>query len=141
MDELFDNGIDGSEFEHEDSHYEIDYYLADWEYALFECMMDQLKHDVYNLLHFGDENGPEAYAAEVYAEEELRRELAEEAEDQAWDDHLNPIQAFERQKMWELEVLGSYPDSHDRYEYYGLQAEELADEFGPEPKNEDECKY
>lgn len=110
------------------------------QYCEFEAMMEQLKHDVYNMLHFGHEDGPEAYAAELYAEEQLMQE-ARERDEQWWDDHLNPIQAFEKQKTFEFEVYGIYPDSKDRYEYYELQAEEAADEFGPEPQNEDECKF
>lgn len=109
------------------------------QYCQFEAAMEELKHDVYNLLHFGDENGPDAYAAELLAEAELMKE-AEEREDEEWHDHLNPVQAFEKQKMWELEFLGSYPDSYDRYEWYALRDQEIADEFGPEPQNEDECK-
>lgn len=140
-DDLFDNGIDGTEFEYANSHYEIDEFLAEEDYCQFDYFWERLKHDMYNYNHFGHEDGPVAYAAELYAEELLEKELAEEAEERAWEDHLNPIPAFERQKMLELEVFGSYPDSHDRYEYYGLQAEEMADEFGPEPQNEDECKY
>ena len=73
--------------------------------------------------------------------EDIDKEHESAVDGDQWEDNLNPIQAFEKQKMLELEVFGSYPDSHDRYEYYGLQAEEMADEFGPEPKNEDECKY
>ena len=110
------------------------------QYCEFEYYMEQLKHDVYNFYHFGHEDGPEAYAAELYGEELLEQEIREKEEQEQYD-RLNPIQAFERQKMFELEYLGSYPDSHDRYEYYGLKAEEAADEFGPEPQSEEEWKY
>lgn len=122
----------------EGDEYSIDHYLSEEQYCDFEAMMSEMRHDIYNLTRFGHEDGPEAYAAECFAEEQLEQEIAEEY---AWEDHLNPIQAFEKQKTWELEILGSYPDSHDRYEYYGLQAEETADEFGPEPRSEAECQY
>lgn len=120
--------------------YSPEHEIFEEQYAQFESYMEQLKNDVYNYTHFGHEDGPEAYAAELYGEELLEQELREQEEQEQYD-RLNPIQAFEKQKMLELEVFGSYPDSHDRYEYYGLQAEEMADEFGPEPKNEEEWKY
>lgn len=114
-------------------------YLIDEQYGEFESMMDQLKHDVYNLVHFGHEDGPEAYAAECYGEEQLALEMSAE---QDWQDHLdkNPIQKFEEQKTFEMEVLGMYPDSHDRYEYMDLIGQEAVDDNCPVP-SEDQCQY
>jgi len=118
----------------EGDEYSPDHYWAEEEYCRFEAMMEELKYMIWEEKTYGaiwDE-------ADRLAEEDYYQQIAEE---QAWEDHLNPIQAFEKQKMLELEVFGSYPDSHDRYTWYGLQAEEAADEFGPEPRNEDECNY
>lgn len=58
----------------EGDEYSPDHYWMDIEYGLFECMMEQLKHDVYNMIHFGDPDGPVAYAAELLAEEEMMQE-------------------------------------------------------------------
>ncbi len=129
-----DNPLDAGD------EYSPEHEMFEEQYCQFEYYMEQLKHDAYNFHHFGHEDGPEAYAAELYGDKLLEQEILEK-EEQERHDHLNPVQAFEKQKMLELEVFGSYPDSHDRYEYYGLQAEEMADEFGPEPRNEEECKY
>jgi hypothetical protein len=127
------------EFDNEFGDYDyVGEYLIEEQYGEFESMMEQLKHDVYNMVHFGHEDGPAAYAAELLAEEQLEQEIAEEY---AWEDHLNPIQAFEKLKTFELEELGMYPDSHDRYEWFDLRSEALVDEFGPEPRSDDECTY
>ncbi len=137
----FEDLVDISNPLNEGDEYSPEHEFFEEQYYQFECYMEQLKHDAYNFHHFGHEDGPEAYAAELYGDELLAKELAEEADASAWEDHLNPIQAFEKQKMLELEVFGSYPDSYDRYEYYGLQAEEAADEYGPQPQSEEEWKY
>ena len=135
----FEDWVDYSNPLNEGDEYSPEHEQFEEQYCEFEYYMEQLKHDVYNFHHYGHEDGPEAAAAELYGEQLLEQELREKEEQEQFD-RLNPVQAFEKQKMLELEVFGSYPDSHDRYEYYGLQSEEAADEFGPEPKNEEEWK-
>lgn len=54
--------------------YDTDHYWDDVDYCEFENMMGQLQNDMYNTNHFGHEDGPEAYAAELWEDEQLAKE-------------------------------------------------------------------
>lgn len=86
--------------------YSPDHYWADVEYGYFESMMEQLKHDVYNMVHFGHEDGPDAYAADLLAEEELEKEMEEGAVidslyyDEVSAEDMERDAQLETQAMW-----------------------------------------
>lgn len=124
----------------EGDEYSPDDYWAELQYCEFDAYYSQLKNDMYNFYHYGHEDGPVAYAAECYAEELLEQEIAEGlARNEAWERHLNPIQAFEaHHEMLERE----YGIIEDKavYEWLDLQAEDRVDDEAPVP-SEDQCQY
>jgi hypothetical protein len=92
-----------------------DDYWAEISYCEFDAMMEQLKHDVYNMVHFGHEDGPEAYAAECLAEEELEQEMGEGAViDNLYYDEMS-AEDMERDAQLETQAMCAAAAAEEAY--------------------------